>query len=130
MSEAGEPGQSGLRNPAGAVRGVGAVALVVEAVVLLLAVSPLSRVSTSTTVWLVVGLAVVAGALVGMLGRPWAWPAGGVIPLALLAGGLLHWSLAALGVVFALLWAYVLHVRRSVLSGRASASGGSSSASE
>jgi hypothetical protein len=38
-----------------------------------------------------------------------------VVPVALLAGGFLHWSLAVLGIVFGLVWGYVLYVRRSVL---------------
>jgi Protein of unknown function (DUF4233) len=110
---------SGLRNPPAAVRGVGAGALAVEALVLLLAVAPLAKLGGSDTgpaIGLVLGLAAVAGVLAGLLRFPWAWYAGAAVPVALLAGGFLHWSLAVLGLVFGVLWGYVLYVRRSVLS--------------
>lgn len=109
---------SGLRNPPAAVRGVGAAALGVEALVLLLAIAPLVKLGGSdkgVAVGLVLALVVVAGVLAGLLRYPWAWWAGTVVPVALLAGGFLQWSLAVLGVVFGLLWGYVLHVRRTVL---------------
>jgi hypothetical protein len=110
--------RSGLRNPTAAVRGVGAGALAVEAVVMLLAIAPLAKLGgpdLTPAIWLVVVLAVTAGVLAGLLRHPWAWWAGLVVPLALLGGGVVHWSLAALGVIFALLWGYVLNVRRTVL---------------
>lgn len=109
---------SGLRNPPAAVRGVGAAALGVEALVLLLAIAPLVKLGgpdTGAAIGLVLVLVVVAGVLVGLLRYPWAWWAGAVVPVALLAGGFLHWSLAVLGIVFGLVWGYVLYVRRSVL---------------
>jgi hypothetical protein len=115
--EAGTPKPSGLRNPAAAVRGVGSGALVAEAVVLLLAVAPLWRIGGAgrgAAIALVAGLAVLAVLLVGLLRRPWAWWAALAVPAGLLAGGLLHWSLAVLGVLFGLLWAYVLRVRGTV----------------
>jgi hypothetical protein len=111
---------SGLRNPAAAVRAVGAGALGGMALVLLLAVVPLAKVGgphRSFAVWLVLALAVVAGVLAGLLRRPWAWWAALVVPVALLAAGRLHWSLYMLGVLFGLVWAYALRVRRSVLGG-------------
>jgi len=101
------------------VRGVGAAALVVQALVLLLAIGPLARLAGSSAtgaIWLVVGLAGVAVVLAAMLRRAWAWPAGALVPLGLLVGGFLHWSLAALGVLFGALWGYVLHVRETVTS--------------
>ena len=116
----GEPPRSGLRNPAAAVRGVGAGALGALALALLLAVAPLAKVGgphRGYAIGLVLGLAVITVVLLGMLGRPWAWRAAWVVPLGLVAGGWLHWSLGVLGLLFALLWAYVLRVRRTVLSG-------------
>jgi hypothetical protein len=113
----------GLRNPLAAVRGAGAGALVVEALVLLLAVAPLAKIGGTErgpAIWLVVVLAVVAGLLAGLLRHPWAWWAGLIVPVALLAGGLLHWSLGVLGVVFGLLWAYMLNVRKTILANRPS----------
>jgi hypothetical protein len=113
---------SGLRNPGAAVRGVGAGTLVIEAIVLLLALVPLARLGgehSSTGIWLCVALVVVSIVLAGLLRRAWAWWAGAFVPLALVVGGfLVHWSLVALGVLFALVWSYVLNVRHSVLSGR------------
>lgn len=108
---------SGLRNPSAAVRGVGAGALVVEAVVLLLAVAPLARLGGSNrgpAIAVVLVLAALAVALACLLRRPWAWQAAVVVPIGLIVGGWLHWSLAVLGVLFGLLWIYVLNVRRTV----------------
>jgi hypothetical protein len=122
---AGDPVKpSGLRNPARAVRGVAAAALAVQALVLLLALAPLWRVGGSNRVaaiWVCVGLAVLSGVLAGLVRHRWAWSVAALVPVALLVGGyVLHWSLALLGVLFGLVWAYVLTVRRSVLDETAS----------
>jgi Protein of unknown function (DUF4233) len=112
---------SGLRNPAAAVRGVGAGTLVVEALVLLLALLPLARLGgehATAGIWLCAALVAVSVVLAGLLRRPWAWWAGLVVPLALIVGGVVvSWALVALGVLYALAWTYVLNVRHTVLSG-------------
>jgi hypothetical protein len=109
---------SGLRNPVAAVRGVGAGALVCEAIVLLLAIQPMRVLGvrlTGTAITSIVGLAVLCILLAGVLRRPWAWWAGLVLQVALVGCGYFHISLAILGVFFTALWIYVLSVRRSVL---------------
>ena len=63
----------------------------------------------------IVALAVLAILLAGMMRRRWAWHAGTVLQALLLLAGFLHWSLGALGLMFALVWVYVLHVRRVIL---------------
>jgi hypothetical protein len=109
---------SGLRNPPAAVRGVGAGTLGIEALVLLLAILPLHVLhvrSAGAAIGAVIAIAVVCVLLAGLLSRSWAWW-GALIPqLALIACGYFHVSLAILGVLFLLLWIYVLSVRRSVL---------------
>jgi len=109
---------SGLRNPAAAVRGAAAGALAAEGVVLLLAIQPMRVVGVELTrlaVITVVALAIVCFATAGLLKRPWAWAVAIAIQLALVvAGFIFHWSLAALGVLFGLVWGYVVHVRRTV----------------
>jgi hypothetical protein len=112
------PPRSGLRNPQAAVRGLGAGTLVLEAIVLLLAIQPIRIMGGDLGGWgiaAVVALAVAAAALAGMMRRPWAWTAGTVLQVLLLAGGLLHWSLAALGLIFGAAWAYACYVRKSIL---------------
>ncbi|MCX5067103.1 DUF4233 domain-containing protein [Micromonospora lupini] len=120
---AGEPGvgptrRSGLRNPERAVRGLGAGTLSLEALVLLLAIQPIRVVGGDlggAAIAAVVALAVAAVLLAGMMRRPWAWHAGTVLQGLLILAGLLHWSLLVLGIIFALVWAYALHVRRVIL---------------
>jgi hypothetical protein len=115
---AGQPRRSGLRNPERAVRGLGAGTLSLEALVLLLAIQPIRVVGGDlggAAIGAVVALAVAAVVLAGMMRRPWAWNAGTVLQGLLLLGGLLHWSLFGLGIIFALVWAYALHVRRVIL---------------
>ncbi|MGW4502214.1 DUF4233 domain-containing protein [Micromonospora sp. NPDC004336] len=115
---AGRRRRSGLRNPERAVRGLGAGTLILEALVLVLAIQPIRMVGGDlggAAIATVVGLAVAAVLLAGMMRRPWVWHAGIVLQGLLMLAGLLHWSLLALGVVFALVWAYALHVRRVIL---------------
>ena len=110
--------RSGLRNPAAAVRGMGAAALGLQGVVLLLAIQPIRVLGDGVgagAVWASVGLAAVCFVLCGMMRRPWVWTAGSVVQALLLVGGLLHWTLFALGVIFGLVWVYILYVRRSIL---------------
>jgi Protein of unknown function (DUF4233) len=115
--EPGEP-RSGLRNPAAAVRGVGAGALAIEALVLLMAIVPLTKVAghrTGAAVAAAVALAVVCAVLAGLLRYRWAWYAGIALQVVLFACGLLHVAFAVLGVLFGAAWGYVLSVRRTIL---------------
>ncbi|MEU4369068.1 DUF4233 domain-containing protein [Micromonospora chersina] len=116
--EGGGQRRSGLRNPDKAVRGLGAGTLALEALVLLLAIQPIRVVGgdlSGAAIGAIVALAVACVALAGQMKRAWAWHAGTVLQGLLLLSGLLHWSLFALGVMFALVWAYALHVRRVIL---------------
>jgi hypothetical protein len=117
-----EPGAaarpSGLRNPEAAVRGLGAGTLVLEAIVLLLAIVPIQKLGGDISGWeiaAVIVLAILAVLLAGSMRRRWAWEAGAVLQVLLLAGGLLHWSLAVLGLIFGGVWAYNYYVRRTIL---------------
>jgi hypothetical protein len=115
---AGAPRRSGLRDPAAAVRGMGSGTLALEAMVLLLAIQPIRILGGDLSGWgigAVVALAVLCVLIAGSMRRRWAWPAGTVLQVLLLAGGLLHWSLAALGLIFGAAWAYASYVRRSIL---------------
>lgn len=109
---------SGRRDPAAAIRGVGAITLVVEAVVLLLAIQPIRLLGgprSGAAIAAVLVLAVAAVVLAGLLRQGWAWSAALGLQAVLVAGGLLHGALAVLGVVFALAWGFVLYVRRRLL---------------
>ncbi len=114
----GKPVGSGLRNPARAARSVGASSLSAEALTLLLAIVPLARVGarlTGAAIALVVLLAVTCVVLVGLLRYRWAWYAALAPQVALIACGWFNGALAVLGVLFLVLWLFVLSVRRTVL---------------
>jgi hypothetical protein len=117
MSVGGKP--SGLRNPTRAMRGLGAGTLMMEAIVLLLAIQPLRMLQEripAGQLAVLIGGAAVAILLTGVLQHKWAWWAGTALQVVLLLSGfLLHWAIGAVGVIFGLVWIYVLHVRRRVL---------------
>jgi hypothetical protein len=110
--------RSGLRNPQAAVRGLGAGTLALEAIVLLLAIQPIRIMGGHLSGWgvgAVITLAVLAAVLAGMMRRGWAWAAATVLQVLLIACGLLHWSLAVLGLIFGGAWAYASYVRKTIL---------------
>jgi hypothetical protein len=116
MSE--PPRRSGLRDPVRAVRSLGAATLAVETIVLLLAIQPIRLLGGDlggAAIALIIALAVLAVVLARLLRRSWAWYAAAALQAALMLGGLLHWALAALGLLFGAVWLYVLHVRRVIL---------------
>jgi hypothetical protein len=111
---------SGLRNPQAAVRGVGAGTLCIEALVLLLAIVPLHVLRVrhaGVAIGCVAGLAALCILLAGLLRFGWAWWAGLAIQVVLIACGYFHIALTVAGVLFLLLWFYVISVRRTVLGG-------------
>jgi hypothetical protein len=122
MTEPEEPSRgrrpSGLRDPARAVRSLGAMTLVLEALVLLLAIQPIRMLGGDLRgggIALVVVAALLAVGLAGALRREWAWHAAALLQGVLMVGGLLHWSIFGVGLIFAGVWTYVMHVRRSIV---------------
>lgn len=112
------PRPSGLRRPDAAVRALGAGTLALEAIVLLLAIQPIRILGGDLSGWgigAVVTLAVLCAVIAGSMKRRGAWHAGTVLQVLLLASGLLHWSLAALGLIFGAAWAYASHVRKTIV---------------
>ncbi|MDI6098301.1 DUF4233 domain-containing protein [Actinoplanes sp. NEAU-A12] len=112
------PRPSGLKNPQAAVRGLGSGTLVLEAIVLLLTIQPILLLGgdlKSQGVTMAVIAAVLSVVLAGLMGKGWAWHVGTALQLVLIAGGFLHFALAAVGVIFGAAWAYALHVRRTIL---------------
>jgi hypothetical protein len=109
---------SGLRNPAGAVRGAGAAALGIEAVVLLLAIQPIRMLAGKLSGWgvgSILVLVVLGIVLAGMLKRRWAWYAAIVLQVLVIASGLFQYAIAIIGVIFLAIWFYVLHLRKTIL---------------
>jgi hypothetical protein len=113
------PGQRpGLRNPQAAVRGVGAGALVMEAIVLLLAIVPLSKLGghlTGVAIGAILTLVVACLVLAALMRFAWAWYAGLALQVVLAVCGVFNLALLALGVLFGAVWLYVLSMRRTVL---------------
>jgi len=92
--------------------------LTLEAIVLLLAIQPIRIFGGHLGGWgvgAVVALAVLCIVVAGVMKRRWAWSAGTVIQALVLVSGLLHWSLAGVGLIFGAAWAYATYVRRSIL---------------
>ncbi|GAA3393664.1 DUF4233 domain-containing protein [Cryptosporangium minutisporangium] len=109
---------SGLKNPDAAVRGVGAATLGLEFLVLLLAIQPLRLLlpdASAAASGLAAGLALLCLLAAGLLRYRWAWQATTVLQVVVVLTGIVHWMLGAVGLIFLLVWIYVLNVRKTVL---------------
>ncbi|MBT0568316.1 DUF4233 domain-containing protein [Williamsia sp. CHRR-6] len=119
--DTGSPGAQRFTPPANdpwkGLRGVMAGTLVLEAIVILLALPIVAKVGGGLT-WasggflIVVTLAMVLGA--GMQGRSWALQFDLGLQVVVLVGGLFHWSIAVVGVIFGLVWIYIAYIKRDV----------------
>ncbi len=109
---------SGLRDPDRAVRSVGAAALSLEALTVLLALAPMAKLGGGLTPWRVTAIVALAVLLIGTAGqlrRPLGYHLGSFLQLAVLAAGLITPGMYVIGVAFGLVWLYVLYLRRTVV---------------
>ncbi|NLG54748.1 MAG: DUF4233 domain-containing protein [Rhodococcus sp.] len=98
-------------------RGVCAGTLILEAIVVLLALPIVANIGGGVT-WvsggLIVGSAVAMVLGAGLQGRPWAMKFNIAIQVVLLLGGFVDLSIAAVGLIFGVVWAYLIYLRRDL----------------
>ncbi|MFR9751594.1 DUF4233 domain-containing protein [Nocardia sp. 004] len=98
-------------------RGVMAGTLVLEAIVVLLALPVVADVAGGVTWWsgsYLVVLAVVMFLGAGLQRRSWALPFNLGLQVLVLLGALIHLSIGFIGVVFALVWGFIVMLRADV----------------
>lgn len=99
------------------LRGVMAGMLILEVIVIALAFPIVAKVGPGVT-WLsggYLGLVLLAHIVAaGLQGRSYALKLDLVLQVFVIAGGLLHWSIAVIGVVFACVWVYIAYIKSDV----------------
>ncbi|ASR03801.1 DUF4233 domain-containing protein [Gordonia rubripertincta] len=99
------------------LRGVMAGTMILEVIVIILAFPIVWRLGGGLT-WVSGGylillvLAMISAA--GMQGRPYALKLDLALQVAVIIGGVFHWSIAAVGVVFGSVWLYIVYIKRDV----------------
>ena len=104
-------------DPEQGLRAIFAATLVLESIVVLLAllVLPISGAgATPATTAVIVALAVLMILAAGVQRRPWGLRVALALQVATIACGLLVPALGVMGLIFAAVWAFLLHLRREV----------------
>ncbi|RDI63831.1 DUF4233 domain-containing protein [Nocardia pseudobrasiliensis] len=99
------------------LRGVMAGSLVLEAITVLLALPVVGVVGGGLGWWstlYLVGIAILMIVGAGMQRRPWAMAFNWAMQVLVLLGGLIHVSIAVIGIVFVAVWAFILILRSDV----------------
>lgn len=98
-------------------RGVMAGTLILEVIVVLLAFPIVAKIGDGVTIGSGLFLGIMTLALIvlsGMCARPWALPVILALQVVLIVGGVYHWSLSVIGVIFLCVWLYIAYIRRDV----------------
>ena len=125
LSDGGKYGPLGAghgpeKDPKEGLRGVMAGTLIMQAISVWLGLTVVARVDggglfgTPFPIWNIalLGLAMVVMALLQK--KPWALPANIVLQVFGVLAILAHWSMGFVGIFFALVWAYILHLRKNL----------------
>ncbi|MGC0363314.1 hypothetical protein ABH922_001298 [Rhodococcus sp. 27YEA15] len=105
------------KDPWKSFRGVMAGTLILEAIVVFLALPVVAVVGGGLTVFsgtYVVGLGVLMILGGGVQGKPWAMSFNIALQVLLILGFFVHYSIGIMGIVFALVWAYLFYLRRDI----------------
>ncbi|GAA3959107.1 DUF4233 domain-containing protein [Gordonia caeni] len=106
-----------LTDPWKGFRGIMAAVLILEAIVVGLTFPVVATLGGGVTVVPGIYLGVVCLLLVvlsGMQRRPYALQINFAMQALVILGGLFHWSIAVVGVVFLCVWIYIAYIRRDV----------------
>ncbi|BDH56734.1 DUF4233 domain-containing protein [Tsukamurella sp. PLM1] len=105
------------KDPWKSFRGILSGTLILEMIVILLALPVVFKLSPGMT-WLKVAyvLLLAAACFAGcmVVKKPWAIPAFCVLQVAVIAGWIVHPGIGAVGIVFGLVWAYIVFIERDV----------------
>lgn len=98
------------------LRGIMAGTLFLEAIVIGLVLTVIARVDDGAhfqpwKVWYVSLLAVAMIVAAGLQRRPWALALNLTLAALAVAGFAVHWSMGICGILFAVVWAYILYLR-------------------
>lgn len=99
------------------LRGVMAGTLILEVIVVLLAIPIVAKVGPGLTVWslsFLIGLSVLMILGSGVQGRRWALKFDLALQVITIAGGIFHWSIAIVGLIFGCVWVYIAYIKRDV----------------
>lgn len=126
LSDGGKYGPLGAghapeKDPMKGLRGVMAGTLIMQAISVLLGLTVVARVDggglfgTTFAIWYItlLGLAMVVMAFLQK--QPWALKMNIVLQVFGVLAIAAHWSMGFVGVFFALVWAYILHLRKNLL---------------
>ena len=105
-------------DPLRGLSGVFAATLVMEAIVVGLALLVVGRFGGgfgSPAGWYTAGLAVAMLAAAFVQRRPWGLELALVLQVAMVVGWFAHPALGAMGLLFVLVWSYLLHLRQKIL---------------
>jgi Protein of unknown function (DUF4233) len=102
------------RDPLRGLRGIFAGVLVMEAVVVGLALLVVGRLGGGLAGWYTGGLALAMVVAAGVQRRSWGLGVALMLQVAMVAGWFAHPVLGGLGLLFVLVWGYLLYVRRVV----------------
>ena len=117
MTDGRSAGAAGRPDPWKGLRGIMAGTLFMEAIVVGLALLVVAKQGggvSSAAGWIVGGLAIAMLLAAFVQRRPWGLPVALVLQLAMIACWPLVPTLGALGLIFALVWAYLLWLRRDL----------------
>lgn len=106
-------------NPWKGLRGIMAGTLVLEAIVIGLVLTVIARVDDGAhfqpwKVWFVSLLAIAMLVASGLQRKAWAIPLNMTLAALAVAGWAVHWSMGVSGLIFAVVWAYILYLRRDL----------------
>ena len=118
MTESTEPVPEPAVDPWKGFRGVCSGILVLEAIVIGLTFPVVAALTENGITWisgLYLGLLLVALVLLcGRQGHPRALTMDVAMQIPVIIGGVFHWSIAVVGVIFLCVWMYLVYIRRDV----------------
>ncbi|RAV33019.1 DUF4233 domain-containing protein [Corynebacterium heidelbergense] len=114
------PGHAPENDPLKGLRGVMAGTLIMEAIVVLLVLTVITRIDggaagTPGKIGYVVALGVAMVVAAFLQKRPWADKLNMALQVLTIAGVFVHVSMAVMGILFAAVWWYIYHLRKVLL---------------
>lgn len=120
-TESAEPSARPVRDPWKGLRGVMAGTLIIEAIVVALALPVIAKLGnggsgvSGTAFVVVIVLAVAMVVASGLLRTGWGLPLALVLQVVMIGTGVFQFTLGVLGVMFALIWGYILYLRHDLM---------------